>query len=606
MSWLNPGAALWAIPAVGIIVLLYILRMLRRDLIVPATFLWPARTEEIRANAPFQKLKFNWLMMVQILAALLLVAALMRPQSRQSGLGGGATVIILDSSASMGATDVAPSRFAEATSRIGSLIDSAEPGAPVALIEAGATPRVVFPMSSDPAAQRRALETVSTTDAASDMGESLRLAAELVNQQAGGRIIVFTDGVFGAVEDFAPGQAKVEVQLVGERNKNLAIQALGSTRTARGQLLFARVKNVGTEPMRAQLTMRADNQVVDASFKELSPGEEWPQTVSVPPDATLFTADLADEDDFRADNHRAALAADSQQLRVLLVSTGNLFLERAIALDPRVTLDMAPAVPDQERAETPGAGIYDIVVFDAGTAVPVKAKGVLAFGASGALPAKVGAVKETPVWSGSESSPFTAGVDWNGLYVGRALALTPAPTSRVLARFESGPAVVITEGSQTVIQVAFGTMQSDMPLRPAFPIFIANVLDGLAGETVQDQIVIPAGRSFSLPAPEGSTARLVSGQDATELEETDGRFVVSSLKRVGESQLELGDRKISIHVNLADSTESLIQPRRELNLGASAVNASGQLTRWSEAWRWVLLALLGVFGLEWWLYARRS
>jgi len=606
MSWLNPAAAWWAIPAVGIIVVLYLLRMLRRDLVVPATFLWPSRTEEIRANAPFQRLRFNWLMVVQILAALAIVGALMRPQARQTGLGGGATVIVLDASASMGSRDVAPTRFAEAITRLPNLISNAEAGAPVAMIEAGPTPRVVFPLSSDPAAQNRALETVGITDAAGDMGEALRLASELVNQQAGGRIVVFTDGVLAEIDDFSPGNAQVDIQVVGERAKNLAIQALGSTRGPRGQLLFARVKNVGAEPLRGRLTLRANGEVVDTVSEELAPGEEWPRTVPVPPDATLFTADLATEDDLTADNHRSALAADSQQLRVLLVSSGNLFLERAIALDPRVTLDMAPAVPDEERAETPGAGIYDIVIFDGGTAVPVKAQGVLAFGSEGRLPGERSAAVENPAWEGVESDPVNSGVDWLGLYVARARPLVPGPTGRVLARFENGAALTIDEGDQIVIQVAFSPMQSDMPLRPAFPIFLANVLDRLAGETIQDQIVVAAGSPFSIPPPPGATATLTMGDSTTTIPETDGRFVVAGLQRVGDGTLAFADQKLGVHVNLADSAESNISPVRNLTLGGATVTSSGPLIRWSEAWRFIIMAALAILALEWWLYARRS
>ena len=54
MSIQNPGILAWLIPLAGIILLLYLLKMKRRDLRVPATFLWPERVEEIRANALFR------------------------------------------------------------------------------------------------------------------------------------------------------------------------------------------------------------------------------------------------------------------------------------------------------------------------------------------------------------------------------------------------------------------------------------------------------------------------------------------------------------------------------------------------------------------------
>ena len=103
MTFVNLSGLLWLIPLAGIIIALYLLKMRRKDVRVPATFLWPPLIYEIRANALFQKLKFSWLLVLQLLALLLVVLAFARPQVRQQGLGGAVTVVILDSSASMSA-----------------------------------------------------------------------------------------------------------------------------------------------------------------------------------------------------------------------------------------------------------------------------------------------------------------------------------------------------------------------------------------------------------------------------------------------------------------------------------------------------------------------
>ncbi|RYG19780.1 hypothetical protein EON82_21025, partial [bacterium] len=81
MSFGNPSALWWLLPLAGIIVALYLLRMRRRELRVPATFLWPARTDEVRANALFQRLRPSWLLFLQLLALLLAVLCLARPQT---------------------------------------------------------------------------------------------------------------------------------------------------------------------------------------------------------------------------------------------------------------------------------------------------------------------------------------------------------------------------------------------------------------------------------------------------------------------------------------------------------------------------------------------
>src|SRR3954471_20477036 len=108
MSFQDPGALLWLLPLGGTILLLYLLRMRRRDVRVPASFLWPERTDEVRANALIQKLRFSWLLVLQLLALALVIFAVAKPQTKQQGLTGEVTVLVLDASASMGATDARP------------------------------------------------------------------------------------------------------------------------------------------------------------------------------------------------------------------------------------------------------------------------------------------------------------------------------------------------------------------------------------------------------------------------------------------------------------------------------------------------------------------
>src|SRR5258706_11518542 len=111
MSFFDPRSLLWAIPLAGLIVLMYILKLRRKDVVVSSTFLWRQVIRDVQANAPFQKLRKNLLLFLQLLAALLLVLAVTRPFWRGKGVGGRSVVIVVDTSASMGATDVKPSRL---------------------------------------------------------------------------------------------------------------------------------------------------------------------------------------------------------------------------------------------------------------------------------------------------------------------------------------------------------------------------------------------------------------------------------------------------------------------------------------------------------------
>src|SRR2546421_81119 len=114
MSFFNPLYLLAAIPIAGLIVLMYILKLRRRDVVVSSTFLWQQVIRDVQANAPFQKLRKNLLLLLQLITILLLVLVIARPFWRGKGIGGRSVVIVIDTSASMGAKDVRPSRLEEA------------------------------------------------------------------------------------------------------------------------------------------------------------------------------------------------------------------------------------------------------------------------------------------------------------------------------------------------------------------------------------------------------------------------------------------------------------------------------------------------------------
>src|SRR5258708_283896 len=111
MNFFNPLSLLWAIPLCGLIILMYILKLRRKDVTVSSTFLWRQGIRDVQGNAPFQKLRKNLLLFLQLLAAALLVLAITRPFWRSKGVGGRSVVIIVDTSASMSATDVKPNRL---------------------------------------------------------------------------------------------------------------------------------------------------------------------------------------------------------------------------------------------------------------------------------------------------------------------------------------------------------------------------------------------------------------------------------------------------------------------------------------------------------------
>ena len=597
----NPPQLLWLIPLVGAVILLYLLKMKRRELRVPATFLWPKRTEEVRANSLFQRLRFSWLLVLQLLALTLVVVAMARPQNVQKGLAGKVTVLVIDASASMGATDVSPSRFDEAKRIARATVSSAQTGDRIALVEAGPVPRVLCALSGDSDRLRRALDSLQLYDSEADVGGAMRLAASLVGSEDAGRIVLLSDGVFDPIVDFAPGKASVVYQTVGKSDANLAIDALGTTDTPSGRQLFCDVKNFGHSAMHGTISIFADGTVIDSDDLSIDGSGRWGKTIAAPADAKVFEAKInCPEDILAADNTAVALTSPGASLHVLLVSNGDIFLERALALDPRVTLDRTQTAPED------GAPGYDIVVFDGVTEVPVKARAVLTFGAAGdPSPVTVIGNANGPSFKSSEKNDLLSGVDFQPTYIGSSQEVQAKATADVLATSSAGPLVVESQGDQRQIYVSFEPMKSDFPLQVGFPIFIANALDFLGGEGDASRLQVKAGEPFSMLSSQ--SAKLVTPDNGTfTIQPTGSSVIVRQISRVGDYSLTVSGQQKTIYATMRSDLESNVAPRATLALGTTSVKASRAPARFADLWRAALLVCLSVLAFEWWLFAKRS
>jgi len=95
MQFLTPigfALAALAIP----ILLLYMLKLRRKQTQVSSTMLWEKLLRDKQANAPWQKLKRNILLFLQLLILAALVFALARPALQTKVIASGSIIVMLD------------------------------------------------------------------------------------------------------------------------------------------------------------------------------------------------------------------------------------------------------------------------------------------------------------------------------------------------------------------------------------------------------------------------------------------------------------------------------------------------------------------------------
>ena len=177
------GLAAWSALAgvpVGIIAL-YFLKLRRRPVRVPSTLLWQRSLEDLHVNSLFQRLRRNLLLFLQLLAVALVMLALAGPQMRGASSVGQRFVLMIDNSASMSATDVAPSRLALAKQQAKSVVGAMDSGDLAMVIAFSDTARVVSNYTGDRSVLGLRIDSIEPTQATTSLREGLQVAAGLAN-----------------------------------------------------------------------------------------------------------------------------------------------------------------------------------------------------------------------------------------------------------------------------------------------------------------------------------------------------------------------------------------------------------------------------------------
>src|SRR5690242_18360435 len=185
--------ALLGLLFVPAVIAMYLLKLRRTETIVPSTLLWQRLVADVEANAPWQRLRRSLLLLLQLLLVAALAVLAARPfLERPAGLARD-LVVIVDTSASMSATDVAPDRLTAAREAAKDALRDLPAGGKVSVIEAGRTARIVATGTSDLGRVRQAVEALRPSVSRGDLGDALALAQQLAIQSGDAEVLVATD-----------------------------------------------------------------------------------------------------------------------------------------------------------------------------------------------------------------------------------------------------------------------------------------------------------------------------------------------------------------------------------------------------------------------------
>ncbi len=653
MEWMTPlmGLLTGGIAISGLLIL-YFLKLRRTEQMISSTLLWKRAVQDLQVNAPFQRLRRNLLLLLQLLALAAMAVALAGPVMSLTRGPGKRMVILIDRSASMNATDVLPSRLAEAKRQARILVESMRNRAAYSLQDSSDQAMIVAfddrckVMSNFTADKRQllaAIDAIEPGDGRSRLGESILVArafAQSMGEEANNRssqepaeLILFSDGRIADRDSIAVGPDELRYFAIGSVGDNVAVTAMQARRSYENPeqvTVFATLTNYGAQAVRCdiQIAVNGDirqvqNREIPAQKTEGDPPQERPGKLTVEFLLTQAGGAVVEvrhtaSDSLERDNAAWAIVSPPKQTRVLLVTEGNPAIESALKACPIQRLEVCSGVqfdamdPETMNAQQP----YDIIVLDKHSPKSLPKASYIIFGKP------PDGIEATTTAEPLENQPI---LDWRGqhavlryvnltnVFAVKATKIALPRDAQILAEFRDSPAIAtLRRGGNTLLLVAFDILESNWPFEPSFILFWYNALAYLGTQTGEQLTAnlltgepimmegLPAGATGTLTNPDGSKESISSGQA--------GIVRYPQTDRAGIYSVELARQPVrAFAVNLLSEQESQIAPVKELTLSGREITAADRALARANVplWPWMVLAALMIVCGEWFLYNSR-
>ena len=645
-----------------LIFLLYFLKLRRVPLEVPSTYLWTKTVEDMHVNSLWQKLRKNLLLMLQLLAALLLMLSCLRPGCDGEKLAGERFIFVIDQSASMSATDTETgiTRLEEAKRQVCGLIDQMKSSDNAMIISFSDNSIPVQSYTPSKGILKSKVKSIPQTQRSSDINEALLAASGLANpgrtsdrtseidvqvaEALPATIYIFSDGAVKEVPKFSLGNLTPEYRPIGSQlaeppaNIGITSFAINDQLEGNGQVqVFARIFNSGIEEQTVGLSLFVGDELADArqitvdgigslpinfDLSNFLPGLESAEKIRL---------QIDDKDFYVQDNNAYCVLNPPKQANILVVTDSNEYLEFAMSTSAvsklaNVEFENREFLKDKTYRERSTLGLYDLVIFDQCGPETMPPCNTVFFGQlpPGGQWEEIEKLETAPIIDFSTADPLMYDVNVGNVNVLSSLLLKGPQGSSPLIESSKGTIMMVgpREGFEDLV-VGFSlvtyaedgdiNINTDWPKSPSFPFFVQNIVYHLAGATrLNASRNISPGQSVSLKLaiPDDQIAVTApNGSKTTVKARPDNSFVFGQSDQTGIYEASAkGDAEPDqlFAVNLLDSLESNLQVRDELNLGYEKIEATiSSIPARKEFWTWIVLLVLLIITIEWYIYNRR-
>jgi hypothetical protein len=618
-----------AVAAAAFLTALYLLRERHRRVVVSFLPLWAEAIGTQRQERLGRRLRrwLSWLLQMTIL--LLVIVAVGDPQPAAAPPGGRSLLLLIDRSASMGARTDAGTRLEEAIEEARKTIDALgrHDRLLVASFARTVTPESAF--EQDVARLEQALGRIDVAQEPADMSAALSFAQAVLRGRPHPEVLIISDGAYDpeALPDAgSPAALVVKTRRVGAPLDNLAIVGFSADRrvedpgTAQATVT---IQSFAVERMEAALEIldATDGALLVRTTLSLAPQERMSRSFSwIAGTESALEAVLrhlpSEADALAADDRAFAVLPENRRRRLLVSGPTNLYLDGALlSFGGTVAVDrVAPSTLEARRPDWPD---YDAVIFDGVAPVPPPTAGrfiYLAPTGPGSPFRQRGVVRDPLPSDFMRGHPLLQHVSLVDLNIREAHRLVLEPGDEVVAQSFGTPLIATrARPGLKLVALSFDPRRSDLPLRPLFPLLLANAIDWLGGPAspaeegvfrtggVARVMLPPGSKNVVVRDPSGATTRWTAPDAVLELPlPLSGHYHLTTEGPKPQAfALAAGffdPRESDLRRPASPAFERLAAPSPKMRVaGIGSVGLIG----------WALLAAVGLCLFEWWLFHRR-
>ncbi len=646
-----------------LILMLYFLKLRRTPVEVPSTYLWTRAIEDLHVNSIWQRLRNSLLLILQLLLAILLILACLRPGCPGEELTGERFIFMIDNSASMSAADVegAESRLEKAKDEVRNLIERMKPNDTGMLISFSDRAIVQQSYTKNKSLLKRKLNSITQSERSSQIQEALVAASGLadpgrvadknigrdvqVADALEAKLFIYSDGGVASDPNFAlTKNLQVEYHPIGafEPPHNVGITAFSINDQLENDnqvQAFVQLMNSDDEDHTVTVTLYVNDEVFDV---QAGISIEKERTRSLNFDLGGLVADLTtpvpvrveidDKDVYAQDNVAYTVLNPPRLANVLVVTELNRFLETACKTSAMKKLAEIEFVPEsfmneKEFLENATLGIYDLVIFDNCVPAEMPLCNTVFFGAKPPGDNWQFGEKNSPapVFDYDTSHPLMYSLQLNNVTIAEAHQVTGPEGSSPLMESAFGPMMAIgPRGGFEDLVIGFPLLEydengdslvnTDWPNRLSFPLFMQNMVSILGGRAKFNATQgNKPGQLVTIRSKFPYSSITVKGpaKDRNKLRpRSDNSFVFPQTERSGIYEVtdtDTGDVDQLFSINLLDRRESNVNVREKLEIGYEefAGSPSEFKPARQEYWFWLVAVALLILVVEWYIYNRR-